>query len=121
MDDTLGDFNVHAPKKITLTTTPGTDVSGYSATLFLIEDPNNPAATTTIKDTWHSNVLEAGATFDFDAAKPQVYQIVLVATANKATNLDTTVTFSSGIAPSHDQVLLDPSTVNELKWNFVPV
>ena|SRR5437763_1615344 len=117
---TFGPFKVHAPKKITLTTTPGSDVSGYSAKLFLFADPKNPAAPITLKDTWHSSVLEAGATFDFDATGKQLYQIVLVATANSATNLDTTVTFSSGIGPSHDQVDLLPNTLNELIWDFRP-
>jgi hypothetical protein len=117
----VDEFNVHAPKKITLTTTPGTDVTGYSARLFLFEDPNDPNAAVTLKETWHSNTLAGGATFDFDATGTQVYQISLAATANKATNLDTTVTFSSGIGPSHNQIDLLPNTLNELIWNFVPV
>lgn len=118
---TFGPFKVHAPEKITLTTAAGEDVSGYSAKLFLFADPNNPAAPVTLKATWSRPVLEAGASFDFDASGKQVYQIVLVATANSATNLDATVTFSSGIAPSHDQVALLPATLNELKWNFLPL
>ncbi len=119
---TIGSFNnIHIPKKITLTTTPGSDVSGYSARLFLFADPNNPAAAITLKNTWHSDALEAGATFDFDATGTQVYQIAIGATANSATNLDATFTFSSGIAPSHDQVALLPNTLNKLIWNFLPV
>jgi hypothetical protein len=114
-------YNVHSPKEITLTTTPGDDVSGYSAKLFLFQDINDNNDNGTEVRSWNSDELNHGATFHFDATGDQQYQIALAATASAATTLDTTVTFSSGIPDSRHIVPLVTGTLNELTWNFVPI
>jgi len=116
----MPDYNVSSPTTVTLTTIPGDDVFGYTAKLFRFQNVDDPGDPATIKE-WTSEDLEHGASFEFDATGSQQYQIALTATAAKATTLDTTVTFSSGIGPSHHVMALDPTTLNELIWNFIPV
>ncbi len=117
----IGRYTVPAPNKVSFTTTPGDNVTGYAGKLFFYQDVTDPDAPVTLRETWTSDDLEHGVSFDFDAAGNQHYQIAIAATASSATTLDTTVTFETAIDPSHHVVDLDPDTLNEPTWEFSPL
>ena len=116
----IGEYVVEKPNKVTLTTKPGDDVSGYAGKLFFYQNAADPNSAT-LKETWTSDDLEGGVSFEFDATGNQHYQIAIAATANKATTLDTTVKFAKDIDPSHHVVDLAPATINEPTWEFSPL
>lgn len=118
---TIGRYTVPAPNKVSLKTTPGDDVTGYAGKLFFYQDVTDPEAPVTTKETWTSDDLEHGVSFEFDAAGNQHYQIAIAATASSATTLDTTATFETAIGPSHHVVPLVTDTLNELTWEFSPL
>lgn len=116
----VNDFSVRKDDTVRFKVTLAEAVTGCAAKLFFFNDVNDPNDDGTVKKEWTSAVLQNGVSFPFDATGDQGYQIALTATANDAATLTSKVTFDSGDPSGDDTVNLDPTTLNELTWNFNP-
>jgi hypothetical protein len=114
-------FSVEAPDTVSFKVAPGDDVTGCPGKLFFFANIHNPNDNGSVREEWTSEELTQGVTFPFDATGKQQYEISLDVTANADTTLTADTTFENGSsAPGHDVVPIEPATLNELTWEFVP-